>query len=85
MQGQVQYLQRLGFDVTLTCSPGERLDVLGRMEGVQIIELSIARAIAPLRDLVSLWRLCRILRRLSPDLTNVGTLRQGCWAVLQPG
>lgn len=77
MQGQVQYLQRLGFDVTLICSPGERLDVLGRMEGVQIIELSIAREIAPLRDIVSLWRLWRILHRLSPDLTNVGTPKAG--------
>jgi glycosyltransferase involved in cell wall biosynthesis len=77
MQGQVQYLQRLGFDVTLICSPGERLDVLGRMEGVQIIELSIAREIAPLRDIVSLWRLWRILRRLCPDLTNVGTPKAG--------
>jgi glycosyltransferase involved in cell wall biosynthesis len=77
MRGQVQYLQRLGFDVTLICSPGERLDALGRMEGVQIIELSIAREIAPFRDLVSLWRLWRILHRLSPDLTNVGTPKAG--------
>jgi glycosyltransferase involved in cell wall biosynthesis len=77
MRGQVQYLQRLGFDVTLICSPGAWLDALGRMEGVQIIELSIAREITPLRDLVSLWRLWRILHRLCPDLTNVGTPKAG--------
>ena len=77
LRGQVQYLQRLGFDVTLICSPGEWLDALGRMEGVQIIELSIARDIAPLRDLISLWRLWRILHRLCPDLTNVGTPKAG--------
>jgi glycosyltransferase involved in cell wall biosynthesis len=77
MRGQVQYLQSLGFDVTLICSPGEWLDGFGRMEGVQTIELSIAREIAPLRDLVSLWRLCRILHTLCPDLTNVGTPKAG--------
>jgi glycosyltransferase involved in cell wall biosynthesis len=77
MRGQLQYLQHNGFDVTLICSPGEWLDTLGRMEGVQIIELSIAREIAPLRDLVSLWRLCRILHRLCPSVANVGTPKAG--------
>jgi glycosyltransferase involved in cell wall biosynthesis len=35
------------------------------------------REIAPLRDLVSLWRLIRALRRLKPDLTEFSTPKAG--------
>ena len=80
MRGQLQYLQHDGFDVTLICSPGKWVDSVGRMEGVQIIELPMAREIAPLRDLMSLWRLCRIIRALRPAVTNVGTPKAGLLA-----
>jgi glycosyltransferase involved in cell wall biosynthesis len=77
MQGQLQYLQYNGFDVSLICSPGKWLDAIGRMEGAEIIELPMAREIAPLRDLVSLWRLCRMLHKVCPAVTNVGTPKAG--------
>jgi glycosyltransferase involved in cell wall biosynthesis len=77
MRGQLQYLQHNGFDVTLICSPGKWLDALGRIETAQIIELPMARRIAPLRDLVSLWRLCRILHSIGPSVANVGTPKAG--------
>jgi len=80
MRGQLQYLQQNGFDVTLICSPGKWLDAVGRMEGVRIIELPMAREIAPLRDLMSLWGLCRIIRTLRPAVTNVGTPKAGLLA-----
>src|ERR1700731_4378872 len=77
MRGQLEYLQHNGFDVILICSPGKWVALVGRAEGVQIIELPIARQIAPLRDLVSLWRLCRVIRALRPAITNVGTPKAG--------
>ena len=80
MRGQLQYLQLNGFDVILICSPGKWVDSVGRLEGVHIIELPMAREIAPLRDLVSLWRLCRIIRALRPAVTNVGTPKAGLLA-----
>jgi glycosyltransferase involved in cell wall biosynthesis len=80
MRGQLRYLQHNGFDVTLICSPGKWLDAVGRMEGVQIIELPMAREIAPLRDLMSLWRLCQMIRALRPAVTNVGTPKAGLLA-----
>jgi glycosyltransferase involved in cell wall biosynthesis len=80
MQGQLQFLRHKGFDVTLISSPGKRLSTMGRKEGVQIIELPMAREIAPLKDLVSLWRLCRTMRALHPDIVNVGTPKAGLLA-----
>jgi glycosyltransferase involved in cell wall biosynthesis len=77
MRGQLQFLQQHGFDVTLICSPGEWLEALGRTQNVQIIEVPMAREIAPLKDLRSLWRLWRIMRALRPAVTNVGTPKAG--------
>jgi glycosyltransferase involved in cell wall biosynthesis len=78
LQGQLQFFQDRGFDVTVLC-PERRQDEweVERPEGVPIIEVPMERKIAPLRDLVSLWRLSRILRALRPAVTNVGTPKAG--------
>jgi glycosyltransferase involved in cell wall biosynthesis len=78
LQGQLQFFQGRGFDVTVLC-PERRKDEweVERPEGVPIIELPMERKIAPLRDLVSLWRLWRILHALRPAVTNVGTPKAG--------
>jgi len=77
MRGQVQYLQNSGFDVTVISSPGKWLDAVAQIEGVQVIGVPIAREIAPIQDLVSLWSLWRIMRALCPAVTNVGTPKAG--------
>src|ERR1700730_323085 len=78
LQGQLQFFQDKGFDVTVLC-PERRKDEweVARPEGVPIIEVPMARVIAPLQDLVSLWRLWRIMRMLRPAVTNVGTPKAG--------
>jgi glycosyltransferase involved in cell wall biosynthesis len=42
-----------------------------------MIQVPMARVIAPLQDLVSLWRLWRTMRMLRPAVTNVGTPKAG--------
>ena len=77
MRGQLHFLQEQHFDVILISSPGNWLDEAGRIENVRIIGLPMAREIAPLKDLVSLWRLWRTIRALRPAITNVGTPKAG--------
>jgi glycosyltransferase involved in cell wall biosynthesis len=78
LQGQLQFFQDRGFDVTVLC-PKRRKDEwqVERPEGVPIIEVPMERKIAPLRDLQSLWRLWRLMRGLRPTVTNVGTPKAG--------
>lgn len=78
LQGQLQYFQDKGFDVTVLC-PERRTGEweVARPEGVPIIELPMEREIAPLRDFASFWRLWRIMRALRPAFTNVGTPKAG--------
>ena len=78
LQGQLQYFQDRGFDMTVL-SPERRNGEweVARPEGVRIIEVPMEREIAPLRDLASLWRLWQIMRALCPAVTNVGTPKAG--------
>jgi glycosyltransferase involved in cell wall biosynthesis len=77
MRGQLRFLEEQGFEVTLISSPGEWLDEAGRTENVKTIELPMAREIAPVKDLVALWRLWRAMRALRPTIVNVGTPKAG--------
>src|SRR3984957_17900651 len=87
--GQLDYLQRAGFDVTIACSPGEELREAKR-DGLQIIAVPMAREISLWIDLVSLWRLARTIWRLRPTITNVSTPKAGllggiaAWACRTP-
>ncbi len=66
-----------GVRVTLISSPGPDLDRFGQEEGVATVGIPIEREVAPLRDLVSLYRLWRELSRLQPDLIECGTPKAG--------
>ena len=77
MRGQPAFMREQGFDVTLITSPNESLAGIAEREGITIIPIPIVREMSPLRDLVSLWRLCRELRRLKPDIVNAGTPKAG--------
>ena len=78
LEGQLEYFQKRGFDVTLL-SP-ERRDgewTVPEPEGVATVEVPMERKMAPLRDLASLWRLWRAMRALRPVVSNVGTPKAG--------
>jgi len=78
LQGQLQYFQDRGFDVTVLCPERRKGEwEVAQPQGVPIIDVPMDREIAPPRDLVSLWRLWRIMRAIRPAVTNVGTPKAG--------
>ena len=78
LQGQPEYFQSSGFDVTVLC-PERRSGEweVSRPDGVRILEVPMEREISPVRDLHSAWHLWSILRALRPTVTNVGTPKAG--------
>lgn len=77
LRGQLTWFQVRGWDVHLVTSPGPLFETVSEREQVTMHALPMEREIRPLRDLVSLLRWIRLLRRLRPDVVNVGTPKAG--------
>jgi lipopolysaccharide/colanic/teichoic acid biosynthesis glycosyltransferase/glycosyltransferase involved in cell wall biosynthesis len=77
MGGQLAFLRGAGFEVFVATSPGEGLEAVKRDENVESFAIPIAREVSPWEDLKSLVRLYRVMRRVRPSITNVGTPKAG--------
>ncbi len=66
-----------GYEVVAVSSPGKELDEIALNEGVRTVAVPMERHIAPLKDLVSLWRMWRVLRREKPDMVHSMTPKAG--------
>ncbi len=77
LRGQLRYLSQRDFEVSLASSPGENLTAICNEERIQAIEMEMAREISPLKDCFAFFRLCALLRRLRPSITNVSTPKAG--------
>ena len=75
--GRLRTLREAGFRVTLVSSPGELLTRTAAQEGVEAVAIPMQREISPLADLVSLLRLCWLLFRLKPEMTEFSTPKAG--------
>lgn len=80
--GRLRALREAGFAVTLVAAPGELLQRTAAREGVQAMAIPIERGIAPLSDLLSLFRLWRLLLRLRPRLVEFSTPKAGLLGTL---
>jgi glycosyltransferase involved in cell wall biosynthesis len=80
MRGQLAFLREAGFEVTVISSPGVELEAAGRSEEIETLAVPMAREVSPWTDLKSLVQLYRVIRRLRPSITNVGTPKAGLLA-----
>jgi glycosyltransferase involved in cell wall biosynthesis len=77
LRGQLRYLRTAGFHPAGLCSPGAQVEPARAEEGVPIFTIPIQREIAVARDLFSLVRIWRLVRRLRPRICNAGTPKAG--------
>src|ERR1700682_2061627 len=77
LTGQLDFVRRCGFDIHVISSPGEELVRFGSAEGAFLHEVPMSRSITPLRDLVALFRIWRLLRRIQPVLVDAHTPKAG--------
>ncbi len=74
---QLRSLAEDGFDVHVVSSPGADLDQFDRINGLTTHAIPMERQPHPLRDLVSLWKLVRLMRRLRPHIVHAHTPKAG--------
>lgn len=77
LTGRLRRLRESGFRVFLVSSPGELLDSTAAAEHVEAVAIPMQRTIAPLADLVSLARLCRLLWQIKPAIVEFSTPKAG--------
>lgn len=82
LRGQVSFIRDRGFAVHAITSPGPDLASFRGKEGAVTHAVPMSRSISPFRDLVSLWRLCRVLRGVRPDVVHAHTPKGGLLGML---
>lgn len=79
---RLRALRNAGFHVLLLSSPGPLLELTAAQEHVERIELPMRRSIAPFADLVSFYRLWRLIGKYRPDLVEFSTPKAGLLGTL---
>jgi glycosyltransferase involved in cell wall biosynthesis len=77
LKGQLSFLRQKGMETFLITSPGQDLMVAADREKVEVYTVFMHREIRPFADLISLFRLFRLLRKLKPDIVNASTPKAG--------
>ncbi len=75
--GQLKWLGENGFEVVAVSSPGEKLDTVAQREGVRTIAVPMERRISIVKDIVSLVRMIRVIRRERPYIVHSITPKAG--------
>jgi glycosyltransferase involved in cell wall biosynthesis len=75
--GQAAYLRARGFEVHAASSPGQLLEKFGRDNQVAVHPVPISRRLSVGSDLVSVWRVIRILREVRPQILHAHFSKPG--------
>ncbi|MDA7646710.1 glycosyltransferase family 4 protein [Akkermansiaceae bacterium] len=70
-------LTEMGVEVTVVCSRTEEFEDIEKWSVKQVYEVPISREIAPLRDLISIWKLMVFVRKNKPDILHSSTPKGG--------
>jgi len=76
-KGLISHLRIAGFQPILLSSPGANLSATAEEERVPGIAVPMQREIALLKDLISLWKLYRTIRRIRPEIVDASTPKAG--------
>lgn len=76
-RGVLSELKDEGYEVIALSSPDGDLAELGRREKVRTIGVSMERHVSPLKDLISLIRLIRVMRKERPVMVHSMTPKAG--------
>ncbi|MBS1655512.1 MAG: glycosyltransferase family 4 protein, partial [Bacteroidetes bacterium] len=82
LRGQMRYMKEHGFDVVMVSADGKELPVVLQNEQCPHVIIPMTRQITPFRDLLALWRLMRLFRKLRPDIVHSHTPKAGLLAML---
>ena len=81
LEDQPQYFAQF-YNVTLISSDQERLERLGKAQGVATHAIPLTRTISPFHDLMCLYQMVRFFKREKPDIVHTHTPKAGIIGML---
>ncbi|HTD39026.1 MAG TPA: glycosyltransferase family 4 protein [Mucilaginibacter sp.] len=81
LEGQLKFLNQ-EFEVIGVSSPGEYLEKTRGREGIKVFPIEIKRAISPLNDLISLYRLYKFFKKEKPFIVHSITPKAGLLSMI---
>jgi glycosyltransferase involved in cell wall biosynthesis len=82
LSNQMKFMKENGFDVIMVSSEGKEWSSIVENEKCDYRIVPMARQIAPLRDLRSLWKLYRLFKKERPDIIHSHTPKAGLLSML---
>lgn len=81
LKGQLKFMQQNGFEIIMISSDGKEVKQLIEQESCPHIAIKLTRKITPFTDLISLFRLIKILHTIKPDIVHSHTPKAGLIAM----
>ena len=81
LKGQLGFMSE-EFEVVGVSSPGEDLEEVHKNEGIRVEAIEMTRQITPLKDLISLWKVYRFLKKEKPQIVHTHTPKAGIIGML---
>ena len=82
LTGQLRYMTEHDFDVYMISSWDDKVPLLEKRERSKFITVNMNRAISPLKDIISLFKMIAILRKLKPQIVHTHTPKAGLLGML---
>lgn len=76
-KGLLRELADEGYEVVALSSPDDDLRELGEREGVRTVGVAMERHVSPFKDIISLFKLIRVLMQEKPDMVHSMTPKAG--------
>ncbi|CAM4029622.1 glycosyltransferase family 4 protein [Flavobacterium weaverense] len=81
LRGQLSFLNNV-YEVIAVSGQNEHLEKVAVREKVRIVDVQMQRAIKPLRDLLSLWKLFRLFQKEKPLIVHSITPKAGLLSMI---
>lgn len=68
--GQIEFMKKNGFEVAAVSSPGDIIEIVEKRDNIKVYQIPIERNMGSLYDIVSLFRLIRLILKLKPTIVH---------------
>jgi glycosyltransferase involved in cell wall biosynthesis len=82
LAGQPKFMSENGFNVIMISADGKEVESLKEQENCEHIIVPMTRKITPLQDLVSFFKLRKVIKKYKPDIVHTHTPKAGLLGML---